>query len=142
MKPHETVEVLLVEDNPADAELTIRALQRNNLTNNVVVARDGAEALDLLFGSNPLPVRPRLILLDLKLPRVDGLAVLRHLKSDPRTKTIPVVVLTSSDHDRDVVESHQLGVNSYIVKPVEFDKFVRSVAEVGMYWLLLNRVPA
>lgn len=126
------VEILLVEDNPNDAEMALRALKKNNLTNHVLVVGDGAEALDYLYtrgkysGWDNIP-RPRIILLDLKLPRVDGKEVLRIIKSDPEKKVIPVVVLTSSAEERDIIESYQLGVNSYIVKPVDFDKFVDSV---------------
>jgi two-component system response regulator len=140
------VEILLVEDNPQDLELTKRALRKGNLTNNIHVARDGAEALEFLFCEGAHAARkiedgPKLILLDLKLPKVDGLEVLKRVKSDSRTKTIPVVVLTSSKEQNDVVESYQLGVNSYIVKPVNFEGFSAAVLEVGMYWLLLNQAP-
>jgi two-component system response regulator len=140
------VEILLVEDNPRDVDLTLRALKRHNLANRVVVARDGAEALALIFGdaeeiSPSLPTNPRLILLDLKLPKVDGMEVLRRIKAEKRTRTIPVVVLTSSNQERDMVESYQLGVNSYIVKPVDFDKFLDCVRQLGIYWLLINRLP-
>jgi len=140
------VEILLVEDNPQDLELTRRALRKGNLTNDIHVARDGAEALEFLFCEGAYTARkiedgPKLILLDLKLPKVDGLEVLKRVKSDPRTKTIPVVVLTSSKEQNDVVESYQLGVNSYIVKPVNFEGFSAAVLEVGMYWLLLNQAP-
>jgi two-component system response regulator len=140
----EEVEVLLVEDNPPDAELTLRALKKHNLTNKVHLVEDGAEALDYIFArgayaARDINVKPRLILLDLKLPKVDGLEVLREIKGDARTKAIPVVVLTSSREDRDLMESYQLGVNSYIVKPVDFEAFVRAVSEVGLYWLLLNK---
>ena len=140
------VEILLVEDNPQDLELTRRALRKGNLTNDIHVARDGAEALEFLFCEGAYTARkiedgPKLILLDLKLPKVDGLEVLKRVKSDPRTKSIPVVVLTSSKEQNDVVESYQLGVNSYIVKPVNFEGFSAAVLEVGMYWLLLNQAP-
>jgi CheY-like chemotaxis protein len=131
---HEAVELLIVEDNPDDLELALRALKKHNLANRVHVARDGAEALEFLAGD----VTPRVILLDLKLPKVDGLEVLRRIKTDERTRAIPVVVMTSSREEQDVVESYRLGVNSYVVKPVEFDEFVRAVSELGMYWLLLN----
>jgi len=145
MKPNQ-VEILLVEDNPNDVELTLRALQRHNLANKVFVVKDGAEALEFLFATGAHTDRnvesgPRVVLLDLKLPRVDGLEVLRRVKSDERTKAIPVVVLTSSREQRDVVETYQLGVNSYIVKPVDFEKFVQAVSEVGLYWVLLNQPP-
>jgi CheY-like chemotaxis protein len=137
------VEILLVEDNPHDAELTLRALKRHNLANNVYVARDGEEALDFIFGSGPFARRSqnglKVILLDLKLPKVGGLEVLQRLKSDEKTKTIPVVVLTSSHEDRDIQKAYELGVNSYVVKPVEFESFAKSVAELGFYWLLMNK---
>lgn len=138
------VEILLVEDNPNDAELALRALRKHNLTNRLVHVSDGEEALDFLNGRGsfadraPTPTLPRLVILDLKLPRVDGLEVLRELKGDERLRTVPVVVLTSSREERDVVESYRLGVNSFIVKPVDFEKFVAAVQEIGLYWLLLN----
>lgn len=140
------IEILLVEDNPDDVELTLRALRKHNLANNVQVVRDGAEALEFIFGTGAYAGRdinhkPRVIFLDLKLPKVDGLEVLRKVKSDERTKIIPVVVLTSSHEERDVVESYKLGINSYITKPVDFDKFVLTVKELGFYWLLLNKPP-
>jgi len=140
------VEILLVEDNPQDLELALRALQKANLTNHIHTARDGVEALEFLFCEGPHAGRkiedvPKVVLLDLKLPRVDGLEVLQRLKSDSRTRTIPVVVLTSSKEPEDVVESYKLGVNSYIVKPVNFEQFVAAVRELGMYWLLLNQLP-
>lgn len=140
------VEILLVEDNPNDAELALRALKKNNLANNVAVVTDGEEALDFVFargafGQRNIENGPKVILLDLKLPKVDGLEVLRAIKGDPRTKSIPVVVLTSSKEERDIVESYKLGANSYIVKPVEFDKFVAAVKDLGLYWLLLNQPP-
>jgi len=132
------IEVLLVEDNASDAELTLRALQKRNLANRVVVARDGVEALQLLERAEQ---PPKVVLLDLKLPKLNGLEVLRRMKSDDRTKRIPVVVLTSSHEEPDVEESYRLGVNSYIVKPVDFESFASAVAEVGLYWLLLNHPP-
>jgi two-component system response regulator len=140
------VEILLVEDNPDDIELTLHVLKQNNLANRIEVARDGAEALDFIFAANSYARRdanqfPRVILLDLKLPKVDGLEALRRVKSDPHTRKIPIVVLTSSREERDIVESYQLGVNSYIVKPVDFDQFVEAVRQLGFYWLLLNRPP-
>lgn len=140
------VEILLVEDNPNDVELTLRALKKHNLTNRVHVVTDGAEALDFIFASGTYTERdpiklPRVIFLDLKLPKVDGLEVLRQIKANERTKTIPVVALTSSKEECDMVESYKLGVNSYITKPVDFPKFVEAVAELGLYWLLLNKSP-
>jgi len=138
--------ILLVEDNPDDEALTIRALKKNNILNKVVVARDGVEALDYLFGTvdsgdsntNELP---QVILLDLKLPKLDGLEVLRRLRSDERTTTIPVIILTSSKEERDVIESYRLGANSYVVKPVDFNQFNEAVRQLGLYWLLLNESP-
>lgn len=140
------VEILLVEDNPTDAELAIRALKEYNLANKLVWLKDGAEALDFIFAQGQYSDRsvenaPKVMLLDLKLPRVDGLEVLEKIKSDKRTGTIPVVVVTSSSEERDIVTSYNLGVNSYILKPVEFDKFVDAIKEVGLYWLLLNKPP-
>lgn len=140
------VEILLVEDNPTDAELCIRALKKNNLANNLVWVKDGAEALDFLFaagayGDRDILSPPKVVLLDLRLPKVDGMEVLRKVKQDERTQAIPVVVLTSSKEDRDVVDSYKLGVNSYISKPVEFDAFAKTVSELGLYWLLVNRPP-
>ncbi|HKI32155.1 MAG TPA: response regulator [Gemmataceae bacterium] len=141
------VEILLVEDNPNDVKLALHAFKKNKVANHVHVARDGAEALEFMFGTGRYAGRdiesgPRVILLDLKLPLVDGIEVLRLLKADPRTQAIPVVVLTASREERDVVQSYQLGVNSYIVKPVDFDQFTESVRELGFYWLLLNHLPA
>ena len=140
------IEILLVEDNPADIRLTLRALKTNNLANKVHVVTDGAEALDYIFAENQYANRkiediPKVILLDLKLPKVSGLEVLEKIKKDKRTKHIPVVVLTSSREEKDMIDSYNLGVNSYIVKPVDFDKFVKSVADLGLYWLVLNEVP-
>ncbi len=140
------VEILLVEDNPTDAELCIRALKKSNLANRLVWVKDGAEALEFIFGTGAYSGRqvmngPKVILLDLRLPKVDGMEVLRRIKSDERTRVIPVVVLTSSKEDRDVAESYQLGVNSYISKPVEFEEFVKTVSELGLYWLLVNKSP-
>lgn len=142
----DAVEIVLIEDNPHDAELALRALKQQGLANKVQVLQDGAEALDFLFPAGdfadwPGAARPKVILLDLKLPKVDGLEVLRRLKADPRTKSIPVVVMTSSQEEQDIVESYRLGVNSYIVKPVDFDKFAQSVANMGLYWMLLNKAP-
>ena len=140
------IEILLVEDNPQDLQLTQRALHKAGLANHIQVARDGEEALQFLFGEGPYAGRkventPKVVLLDLKLPKVDGKEVMARLKSDPRTKMIPVVVLTSSKEQNDLVESYKLGVNSYIVKPVNFEGFVAAVQELGMYWLLLNQPP-
>ncbi len=141
------VDILLVEDNPFDAELALVALKENRLANRVFHVEDGEEALDFLFCRGRFASRerrqpPKVVLLDLKLPKVDGLEVLRRLKADPDLRTVPIVVLTSSREDRDVVESYRLGVNSYIVKPVEFEKFSSSVRDLGVYWLLLNQAPA
>jgi two-component system, response regulator len=146
MNAPKAVEILIVEDTPQDLELALRALKKANLTNDIQVARDGAEALEFIFGEGAHAGRkvengPKVILLDLKLPKVDGLDVLRRIKSDPRTRCIPVVVLTSSKEQNDVVESYKLGVNSYIVKPVNFERFVLAVQQLGMYWLLLNHEP-
>ncbi len=140
------VEILLVEDNPSDVELTLHVLRRYNLTNHIEIVHDGVEALDFVFCTGAYSHRniengPKVILLDLKLPKVDGMEVLRRIKGDPRTKTIPVVVLTSSREERDIVESYQLGVNSYITKPVDFEQFVEAVRQLGFYWLLLNQSP-
>ncbi len=140
------VEILMVEDSPRDAELAIRALKKHNLANKLVWVKDGAEALDFIFGTGQYENRqngkhPKVVLLDLKLPKVDGLEVLRRMKDNEKTRTIPVVVLTSSTDERDMIESYRLGVNSYITKPVDFDKFANSVAELGFYWLLLNKQP-
>ena len=144
--PDRGVEILLVEDNPDDVELTLLALRRHKLANHVEVARDGAEALDFVFGTGAFTGRelrdgPKMILLDLKLPRIDGLEVLKRLKADARTRMIPVVVLTSSQEESDIVGSYQLGVNSYIVKPVDFTQFVEAMRHVGLYWLLVNQAP-
>ena len=142
----EDVEILLVEDNPNDVELTLRALQKQNLSNKVFVVKDGAEALDFIFASGAysqrkVEKRPKVVLLDLKLPKVDGIEVLRRMKADSRTSPIPVVMLTSSQEERDVVNSYNLGVNSYIVKPVDFSNFVHTVSELGIYWGVLNKLP-
>jgi two-component system response regulator len=144
--PPKDVDILLVEDNPNDVELTLRALRKQNVSERVFVVKDGAEALDFLFAGGPyqarkLENRPKVVLLDLKLPKVDGIEVLRRIKSDVRTRNIPVVMLTSSQEERDVVESYKLGVNSYIVKPVDFTNFVHAVSELGVYWNGLNKVP-
>ena len=140
------IEILLVEDNNDDVELTLHALRKENLANHIHVARDGEEALEFLFCNGAHADRsferpPRLILLDLKLPKVDGMEVLRKLKSDPRTQTIPVVILTSSKEERDLVQGYGLGANSYIQKPVDFDQFRETVKSVGLYWLLINQAP-
>jgi two-component system, response regulator len=140
------IEILLVEDSPEDAELAIRALKKNNLANNIIHVSDGAEALDLLFARGAFEDRdknvyPKVILLDLKLPKIDGFEVLKEIRNDIRTKIIPVVVLTSSKEENDIVECYKLGVNSYIVKPIDFDKFTESVKEIGLYWLLFNQKP-
>jgi CheY-like chemotaxis protein len=143
---HNAVEILLVEDNPTDAELTIEALREGNLANHLVWVRDGAQALDFVFGRGAYANRapdapPKVIMLDLRLPKVDGLEVLKTLKADERTRTIPVVVLTSSKEERDITQSYQLGSNSFVSKPVEFEEFSRVVAQLGLYWLLVNRTP-
>jgi two-component system response regulator len=138
--------ILLVEDNPDDEELTLRAFQKNNIRNNVVVARDGVEALDYLFGTGAHQGRdtadlPQVMLLDLKLPRIDGLEVLRRVREDARTHVLPVVILTSSKEERDVIEGYRLGCNSYVRKPVNFDEFLEAARQLGLYWLLLNESP-
>ena len=138
------VEILIVEDNPDDAELVIRALKKQNLANNVVHLIDGAEALDFIYGLNNYSGRnieniPRVILLDLKMPKVNGLEVLQRLKADPLTKKIPVVILTSSNEDPDIKKAYDLGANSYIVKPVNFDNFSKIVADLGLYWMVVNK---
>ena len=142
----ERVEILLAEDNAEDAEMTMRALRRNNLANRLHWVKDGAQALDYLFCTGPYvgrdaAERPRLVLLDIKMPKMDGIEVLRRLRANPPTSGIPVVVLTSSNEERDVIETYRLGVNSYIVKPVQFDAFMETVAKIGLYWGLTNRVP-
>jgi len=140
-------EILLIEDNPEDVEITLRAFQKHHIANKVHVVRDGEEALECLFSTGRYAERgtyahTRLILLDLKLPKVDGLEILKKCKADPRTKNIPVVVLTSSREERDLVQSYHLGVNSYVVKPVDFPQFTDAVRQLGLYWMLLNQVPS
>jgi CheY-like chemotaxis protein len=145
MDNFERVEILLVEDDPADAELAMRALRKGKLANHITWVKDGAEALEFIFRSGVYAGRPdqnpRLILLDLKLPKVDGIEVLKRLKADDRTRAIPVVMVTSSQEGRDITESYKLGVNSYVVKPVEFDEFSETVAKAGFYWMLVNKTP-
>jgi CheY-like chemotaxis protein len=146
MTGYHEVEILLVEDNDQDAELAVRGLKKQHMANNLHRVEDGQQALHFLFATGPYADRniaavPRVILLDLKLPKVDGLEVLRRIKADERTKMVPVVIMTSSQEDRDMVESYKLGVNSYITKPVEFEKFIEAVKQFGLYWLLVNRTP-
>ena len=141
------MEILLIEDNPQDVEITLRAFQKYHLANKIHVVRDGEEALECLFGTGRYAersacVNTRLILLDLKLPKVDGIEILKLCKSDPRTKNIPVVVLTSSREERDLIDSYNLGVNSYVVKPVDFSQFTESVRQLGLYWIVLNQLPS
>jgi len=138
--------ILLVEDNPDDEELTLLSLRKNNLAHDIVVVRDGVEAIEFLFGNGQYAQRdvahvPTVILLDLKLPKLDGLGVLKRLRADERTRTLPVVVLTSSSQDADMIASYNLGANSYVRKPVEFGAFVEAVSSLGLYWVLLNRPP-
>jgi two-component system response regulator len=140
------VEILLIEDNMNDAELTIRALKKNNLANKLVHLEDGQEALDFIFAEGNYSDRkiadtPKVILLDLKMPKINGIQVLQKIKSDERTKKIPVIVLTSSKEDPDIQECYRLGVNSYVVKPVQFEKFLNAVSELGLYWMILNQPP-
>jgi two-component system response regulator len=146
MNNSQAVEILIVEDTEQDLELALRALRKANLSNNIEVVRDGEEAMDFIFCEGACADRkiengPKVILLDLKLPKIDGLEILKRIKADPRTQSIPVVVLTSSKEQNDVVESYRLGVNSYIVKPVNFEGFAKAVQNLGMYWLLLNQPP-
>jgi two-component system, response regulator len=139
------VEILLIEDNPHEAELAIRNLKKHHLANNLIHIDDGAEALDFIFSrgqySNRNQVNPKLILLDLKLPKVSGHEILKAIRADERFKSIPIVVLTSSNEETDIMESYKLGVNSYIVKPVNFEAFSKSIADLGMYWMVLNKIP-
>ena len=145
MDKFENVDILLVEDNPNDAELAMRALRKGKLANHITWVKDGAEALEFIFRTGAYAGRPdqnpKLILLDLKLPKVDGIEVLKRLKADERTRVIPVVMITSSAEESDVIESYKLGVNSYIVKPVEFEQFSETVAKAGFYWMLMNKTP-
>lgn len=143
--PHE-VEILLVDDSAEDVELTVLALRRNKISNHIQIAEDGAEALDFLFCRGPhtsrsFSSRPKLVLLDLKLPKVDGLEVLRAIRGDERTKTIPVVILTSSKEQKDVIDGYNLGVSAYIQKPVDFNQFAETIRQVGMFWLVINQAP-
>jgi CheY-like chemotaxis protein len=146
MNNYNEIEILLVEDNPNDAEMTIRGLNKYNLANNVTHVSDGEEALDFIYarakykGRN-IEIKPRMILLDIKLPKINGLEVLKIIKNDPETKMIPVVVLTTSTEESDMIESYKYGVNSYIVKPVDFEKFAESIRNIGFYWILLNKLP-
>jgi two-component system response regulator len=138
--------ILLVEDNPDDEALTLRAFRKNNIRNDVIVARDGVEALDYLFATGPHAGRdvadqPQVVLLDLKLPRIDGLEVLRRLRADERTHLLPIVILTSSKEERDLIEGYRLGCNSYVRKPVDFDEFIEAAHQLGLYWLLMNEPP-
>jgi CheY-like chemotaxis protein len=147
MSEFDAVDLLLVEDNPQDAEMTLRALRKYNFGNRMHWVKDGEEALDFLFCRGAYANRdvrrlPKLILLDIKMPKVDGIGVLRQVKADERVRTVPVVVMTSSTQERDVVDSYRLGVNSYIVKPVEFGTFLEVVANIGLYWVFTNRVPS
>ncbi|SDX89237.1 Response regulator receiver domain-containing protein [Allochromatium warmingii] len=144
--PESMVDILLVEDNPDDAELALRALRKHNLANRLEWVKDGAAALDFLFhrgvyADHPPKPLPRVVMLDLRLPKVDGLEVLRAIRAQPETRELPVVVLTSSREERDVVATYELGVNSFVAKPVAFDEFARTVADLGLYWVLVNRVP-
>jgi len=143
--PDSIVDILLVEDNPNDAELAIHALKKHNLTNRLEWVKDGEEALDFLFHRGAYAewpnTLPRVVLLDLRLPKVDGIEVLRQLRANPDTRELPVVVLTSSKEERDLIDTYKLGVNSFVAKPIAFDEFARTVAELGMYWVLVNRVP-
>jgi two-component system response regulator len=145
MQMDDPIEILLIEDDPRDVQLTLHAFREHHLANEMRVVRDGEEALEFIFRTGQYEGRradqPKVILLDLKLPKVDGLEVLRRIKADTETRTIPVVVLTSSREERDIVDSYELGVNSYIVKPVDFEQFTEAVRSLGLYWLLLNQPP-
>jgi len=146
MHTYNEVEIVLVEDNPSDAELTIRALKKINLSNHLIHLKDGAEALDFIFARGAYSGRninhkPRVILLDIKMPKVDGLEVLKQIKEDERTKSIPVVIMTSSREQNDIINGYKLGVNSYVVKPVDFGSFAKAVSDLGLYWILLNEKP-
>ncbi|MEX0773855.1 MAG: response regulator [Balneolales bacterium] len=146
MNKSNDIEILLIEDNKHDAELTLRALKKHQITNRLIHLKDGAEALDFIFAKGAYSGRgvmdkPKVILLDLKMPKVDGIEVLRRIKEDDRTKTIPVVILTSSKEDPDINRCYKLGANSYIVKPVDFDDFLKAVSDLGLYWTLLNQPP-
>jgi two-component system, response regulator len=146
MNEYSSVEILLVEDNAHDAELAFRAFRKNHITNRIIHVRDGEEALEFLFARGRYRTRrvedtPKVILLDLKLPKINGLEVLREIRKDRRTRLIPVVVLTTSKEEKDLITSYRLGVNSYIIKPVDFNQFIRSVNDIGLYWLLLNQLP-
>ena len=146
MEDLNAVEILIVEDNPQDAELTLRALRKNNLANKIHLAEDGAEALDFIFckgkyADRRMDISPKVIFLDLKLPKISGLEVLREIKSNPQTKSIPVVMVTSSREDPDIKKAYELGVNSYVVKPVNFDDFLSAMSQTGLYWLLVNEHP-
>jgi len=141
MSALDTLSILLVEDNPRDAELTLRAFAKSNLANNIIVAHDGVEALEIVYGRTGAE-RPRVILLDLKLPKLDRLEVLRKLKSDDRTRAIPVVIVTSSKQDPDIKTAYDLGANSYVVKPVDFESFMKIMSQLGFYWLMVNQVTA
>lgn len=141
------VEILLVEDNPSDAELIIRALRKVNLANHLIHVKDGEEALDFIFATGMFAGRekqhvPKVILLDIKMPKVDGIEVLRQIKANSDTKRIPVVIMTSSKEEQDIIRSYELGVNSFVVKPVEFNSFAKAVSELGLYWVLINQPPA